>query len=67
MEPTPKQKADELYGIYTLETGNETFAIKCSLIAVNELLKAIDWDAYEGSIGTELNYWKEVKEEIKKI
>lgn len=67
MEPTSKEKANELYKIFTLETGNETFAIKCSLIAVDEILKAIDWDAYEGSIGTELNYWKEVKEEIKKL
>ena len=67
MEPTSKEKANELYQIFTLETGNETFAIKCSLIAVDEILKAIDWDAYEGSIGTELNYWKEVKEEIKKL
>lgn len=67
MEPTSKEKANELYKIFTLETGNETFSIKCSLIAVDEILKAIDWDAYEGSIGTELNYWKEVKEEIKKL
>lgn len=67
MIPTPKQKANELYEIYTLETGNETFAIKCALITVEEVLKSIDWDYYEGSSATELNWWKEVKQEIENL
>lgn len=64
---TAKEKAEELFYIFSLETGNETFAIRCSLIAIDELLKAIDWDYYEGSTQTEHNYWKEVKKEIKNI
>jgi hypothetical protein len=36
----------------------------CALIAVDEILDAIDWDYYEGSQQTEHMYWKKVKQEI---
>jgi hypothetical protein len=42
-------------------------AKECALIAVDEILNAIDWDYYEGSAQTEHNYWQEVKQEIEKL
>jgi hypothetical protein len=69
---TPKEKAKEL--VYKYNNGPSLFhsidfyqAKECALIAVDEILNAIDWDYYEGSQGTELNYWKEVKQEIEKL
>ena len=74
---TPKEKAEELFDKFTLYLGtdaegieyyvNELEAKRSALIAVDEILNAIDWDYYEGSSGTEHNYWKEVKQEIEKL
>jgi hypothetical protein len=78
---TPKEKAEQLVQKYYLEVlyGSSKdysermlriFTIKaknCALITVDELLDAIDWDYYEGSSHPELNYWKEVKQEIEKL
>lgn len=68
---TPKQKAIELYNKFFrsvpfLTAGchpedDYNAAKQCALIAVDEILNAIDWDYYEG------NYWKEVKQEIEKL
>jgi hypothetical protein len=63
---TPKEKAKDLFEIYLLETGNETFAKNCALVAVNEIRDAIiqineyDYQALE-------NYWYLVKKELQKI
>jgi hypothetical protein len=63
---TPKQKAKDLFEIYLLETGNETFAKKCALIAVDEIRDSIieineyDYQALE-------KYWYLVKQELEKI
>ena len=38
-----------------------------ALIAVDEILDAIDWDYYEGSSHPELNYWRQVKKEIEAL
>jgi len=71
---TPKEKAKELVEIFRLKVldydGNGINGFKakqCALIAVDEILNAIDWDYYEGSAQTEHNYWKEVKTEIEKL
>jgi hypothetical protein len=64
---TPKEKAEELYVGYWYLTNDSRIAKQCALIAVNEILNAIDWDYYEGSSQTEHNYWKEVKQEIEKL
>ena len=66
---TPKEKAKEL--VDKFDTAMEfytpaRFAKQCALIAVDEILNAIDWDYYEGSAQTEHNYWQEVKTEIEK-
>ena len=68
----PKEKADELYWKYAeilyllhdVRALKNSYAKKSALIAVDEILNAIDWDYYEGSNQNEHNYWQEVKKEI---
>ena len=70
---SPKEKADELFGkfyyiIPSFELPiDDHLAKECALIAVHEILGAIDWDYYEGSDQTEHSYWKEVIQEIHKL
>lgn len=73
---TPKEKAQEIVNKYILYTEkyvdgwieSDLHSAKfCALIAVDEILNAIDWDYYEGSSGTEHNYYKEVKKEIENL
>ena len=57
---TPKEKAEELamkFDKYS-ETDN---AIKCALIAINEI---IDYLVSSKITGTLMTYWQEVKNEI---
>jgi len=70
---TPKEKAEELLdrmlGIaYQHDcTGNEYLVAKdCALIAVDEIIEAIDWHDFE-TPNKELQYWQEVKQEIEKL
>lgn len=62
-----KNKAEEMYRTYIDYTHGHFNCKQCLRIAVDEILDAIDWDYYEGSAGTEHNYWKEVKQEIEKL
>lgn len=65
---TPEEKAKELFDIYTLYTGNETFAKNCALIAVNEILKIVNiWSALNMQKSSQVIYWEEVKEELEKL
>jgi hypothetical protein len=41
-------------------------AVKCALIAIEEILKAIDWHEFEQP-NEEYDYWNEVKQEIEKL
>jgi hypothetical protein len=45
-------------------TWNE--AKQCALIAVDEIIEAIDWHEFEHP-NKEFDYWQEVKEEIEKL
>ena len=62
---TPKEKADELvkkmYKVMSDSVSDITlyFSKQCALIAVNEILKAVE--------GKYDKYWKEVKKEIEKL
>ena len=69
----PKEKAIELFGKYAMylranlmydEEANED-AKQCALIAVNEIIKAVesDWSFME----KRQDYWQEVKQEIEKL
>ena len=71
---TPKEKAKELIEKFSNAKSEDGYLNlnhfrhkQCALIAVDEILDAIDWDYYEGSAQTQQNYWKEVKKEIEKL
>ena len=65
---TPKEKAKELVDKYYIfnHIGNR-HAIKCALIAVDEIIKSnpISFDEDENCIAKQ--WWKEVKTEIEKL
>jgi hypothetical protein len=70
---TPKEKAQELFFKYRSELDFALdydiciiYAKKCSLIAVDEIIKvACDVSDYDKSVTK--TYWKEVKQEIEKL
>ena len=64
---TPKEKAEELVNKFDgvgLQMRNE--AIACALIAVDEIIDAIDWHEFE-TPNKEINYWQEVLNELNKM
>ena len=63
---TPKEKAQELVDKYIQTNGNAFFAKQCALIAVDEIIDAIDWHEYEVP-NDQLKFWFEVKQEIEKL
>ena len=70
LDLTPKEKAYELVGNFCIDNYSEENVSKCKVfarLAVFEILKAIDWDYYEGSVQTEHNYWKQVEQEINNL
>jgi hypothetical protein len=75
---TPKEKAKELvlkYEEYFNNIYTNYKAIKCALIAVDEIIKCNPtnpkkWDYVENytiMVDAEINYWQEVKQEIEKL
>ena len=65
---TPKEKAIELVGKMEKDFqyfASREIAIKHALIAVDEIIGAIDWHEFE-TPNKELIYWQEVKQEINK-
>ena len=71
---TPKEKAKELFNKYysylksNLMDDKEAIedAKQCALIAVDEIIEAIEWHEYE-TPNKEIRYWQEVKQEIEKL
>ena len=63
---TPQEKADELYVGYWHLTNDSRIAKQCAIITVNHIMHVIDWHEFE-TPNEELNYWNQVKEEIKKL
>ena len=64
---TPKEKAEDVVNKFDgvgLQMRNE--AIACALIAVDEIIKAIDWHEFE-TPNEVFNYWNRVKLEIKRL
>jgi methionine synthase II (cobalamin-independent) len=63
---TPKEKAEELvYKYYNKlpQWVNHLDAKQCALIAVDEIIKALD----ESLINADVEYYKQVKNEIEKL
>ena len=64
---TPKEKAIELANKFYINVMlPQTIAKQCALIAVDEIIKEVDWHDFE-TPNKVLNYWQEVKQEIEKI
>ena len=69
----PKQKAEELFDKMCTNNGDEhhhcTYYVakQCSLIAVYEILKAVDNPDETYLMKHSVNYWTEVKQEIEKL
>lgn len=64
---TPKEKALDLVNKFDgigLQMRNE--AIACALIAIDEIMKAIDWHEFE-TPNEVFNYWNRVKLEIQRL
>jgi len=75
---TPHEKAEELYnlmiekfkdytGIFLEYKSKENCAKKCALIAVDEILKAMDNPDETYLMKHSVNYWQEVKKEIENL
>ena len=65
---TAEVKAEELFGIYLLHTGNQTFAKNCALIAVDEILQIVNiWSAFNMQKSSQVIYWEQVKKELEKL
>ena len=73
---TPQEKANELvekfkehsqlmigYGGFSSRNGS---AKQCAIIAVDEIIDAIDWHDFE-TPNEQIDYWQEVKQEIQKL
>jgi len=71
---TPKEKAKELFDkywtliAYKIEGSVGRLVIKqCTLIAVDEIIKAVDNPDETYLMKDDVNYWKEVKQEIESL
>jgi hypothetical protein len=72
---TPKEKAEELIDKFKPLCGgyfggkiNKVFAKQCASIAVDEIIKAIDFDWMEvQNLQQQHRYWQEVKQEIENL
>jgi hypothetical protein len=71
---TPKEKAVELVNKFKNETDGiagynyDDVNVQCALIAVDEIIEAIDFDWMEvQNLESEHRYWQQVKEEIEKL
>jgi len=65
---THKEKAKELYfKMHSQEQIVSKEAKQCALIAVDEILKAVDDPDETYLMKHSVNYWKEVKQEIEKL
>ena len=70
---TPKEKSKELFNKYYQKCADSSYpeymAKDCALIAVDEIMKAIYNEDFDGHLRDEYDaasYWNEVKNEIEK-
>lgn len=71
---TPREKAKELvnrFDVDTIYVMTKPQAKQCALITVDEIISSIPYGFYSGIRpkykGTDLEYWQEVKTEIKNL
>jgi len=56
---------DSIYGFVLIKL-NEGLAKKCAIMAVNEIIEAIDWHEFE-TPNKQINYWLDVRNEISNL
>jgi hypothetical protein len=61
---TPKEKAEDLFNKMAFEVCL-TEAKQCALIAVDEILNALDENQWQNKLF--IDYWQEIKQEIEKL
>jgi len=65
---TPKEKANDLFQVYLLETGNESFAKNVAMISVYQIINS---NPHSNPLNTEvystMDWWQEVKNELEKL
>ncbi len=64
---TPQEKADELHVGYWRLTNDSRIAKQCALVAVDEILKAVNNPDETYLMKYSVEYWSEVKSEIEKL
>ena len=73
MTLTPKEKAAELVRKFAMylranlihDQDDDEDAKECALIAVDEIIDALDFNQWQNA--KQIDYWKEVKQEIEKL
>ena len=63
---TPKEKAKELIELFTFSCRDCDNSKISALIAVDEILEAINWHEFE-TPNKEIEYWEKVKQEIENL
>jgi len=63
---TTDDKAKELFDKYNIETESTSSARRCSLIAVKEIIEAMN-DADSDYLDGDILYWEEVQNKINKL
>ncbi len=65
---TPEEKAKDLFHVYLLETGNESFAKNVAMISVYQIINS---NPHSNPLNTEvystMDWWQEVKNELEKL
>lgn len=64
---TPKQKAFNLFAEFASRLNDGRIAKRCALIAVDEILQDDMYDMAEEFFNSRIEFWEEVKEQIKKL
>jgi len=69
---TPEKKAEELFWKYLPITGgwekeDSDVAIKCAMVVADEVVVVLSKVHFISEVGSALDYWREVKQEIEKL
>lgn len=64
---SPKQKAFNLFAEFASRLNDGRIAKRCALIAIDEILQDDMFDMSEEFFTSRIEFWEEVKEELKKI
>ena len=64
---TAKEKAIEIYYKFTIYAPLHSDNKQCALIAVDEILNIESFHLLNSTLKNDIDYWREVKQEIEKL